>query len=86
MYPCVVRNQMFGYRWENDNDYCDHVKASYDFERILDFVDIAIFDFIIGNGDRHLYEIVEQFNNTVLLIDNGKRYLRKTLYCILWSS
>lgn len=61
------------FRWEKDNAYCNDVKKNFDFERILDFVDIAIFDFIIGNGDRHRYEVVEQFN-TILLIDNGKRY------------
>lgn len=62
------------FRWEKENDYCEFVKVNYNFERILDFVDIAIFDFIIGNGDRHRYEVVEQFNNTILSIDNGKRY------------
>lgn len=63
------------FRWETDNDYCDHVKGNYDFERILDFIDMSIFDFIIGNGDRHQYEVVEQFNNSIILVDNGKRYV-----------
>lgn len=62
------------FRWETDNDFCDYVKTNHDFERILDFIDIAIFDFIIGNGDRHRYEVMEHFNNSILLIDNGKRY------------
>lgn len=53
--------------------YCDFVKTNYDSERILDFVDIAMFDFLIGNGDRHRYEVIKEFNNTILLIDNGKR-------------
>lgn len=61
------------FRWEIESDYCNYVKSNHDFERILDFVDIAVFDFIIGNGDRHRYEVVEKLNNTILLIDNGKR-------------
>ncbi|XP_022162935.1 glycosaminoglycan xylosylkinase isoform X5 [Myzus persicae] len=64
-------------RWEDDNNYCDSIKSNYNPERVLDFVDVSIFDFIIGNGDRHRYEVVEQFNNTILLIDNGKRYQEK---------
>lgn len=66
--------QIFFFRWETDNNFCTYVKANFDSERILDFIDISIFDFIIGNGDRHRYEVVEQFNNTIILIDNGKRY------------
>ncbi|XP_026815886.1 glycosaminoglycan xylosylkinase [Rhopalosiphum maidis] len=61
-------------RWEDDNDYCDSVKSNYNSERVLDFIDVSIFDFIIGNGDRHRYEVMEQFNNTILLIDNGKSF------------
>uniref|UniRef100_A0A2S2QHM9 Glycosaminoglycan xylosylkinase n=1 Tax=Sipha flava TaxID=143950 RepID=A0A2S2QHM9_9HEMI len=61
-------------RWETDNNFCTYVKATFDSERILDFIDICIFDFIIGNGDRHRYEVIEQFNNTIILIDNGKSF------------
>ncbi|VVC33924.1 FAM20, C-terminal [Cinara cedri] len=61
-------------RWETDNNFCDYIKTNYDLERILDFIDIAMFDFIIGNGDRHLYEVMERFNNSILLIDNGKSF------------
>lgn len=68
------------FRWEYDNNYCDYVKTKYNFERILDFIDIAIFDFMIGNGDRHHFEVMEQFNNTIILIDNGKRYI---IICII---
>lgn len=73
MHLCILFDKLF-FRWEKDNDYCDYIKINYDLERILDFVDIAIFDFIILNGDRHLYEVVEKFNNSIILIDNGKRY------------
>ncbi|XP_050526802.1 glycosaminoglycan xylosylkinase [Daktulosphaira vitifoliae] len=61
-------------RWENENNYCKDVLAKYGLERVLDFVEVSIFDFIIGNGDRHRYELIEKLNNTLLLIDNGKSF------------
>lgn len=38
-------------------------------KRILNLVDIAIFDFLIQNGDRHRYEV---YNDKILFLDNGK--------------
>lgn len=65
--------------WEIDDNYCDKVKEtkSYSIDtssRLLDLVDTAIFDFLMGNGDRHHYELIQaNFHNpAVLLIDNGK--------------
>lgn len=42
--------------------------------RLADLVDTAIFDFLMGNGDRHHYEVLKgnYKNPAVLLIDNGK--------------
>lgn len=42
--------------------------------RLLDLIDAAIFDFLMDNGDRHHYEVLQtSFDNpAVLLIDNGK--------------
>nr|CAD7431447.1 unnamed protein product [Timema monikensis] len=71
-------------RWEVDQQYCDKVKlsrlyASDQGSRLLDIVDSAIFDFLIDNGDRHHYEVFENFNNSVvLLLDNGKRLRNST--------
>jgi hypothetical protein len=42
----------------------------------LDFVDAAVFDYLMLNGDRHRYELRPQpgaRNGTVILMDNGKR-------------
>lgn len=39
--------------------------------RILDMVDVAIFDFLMQNGDRHHYELREE---RLLLLDNGKAF------------
>lgn len=44
--------------------------------RLLDLVDTAVFDFLMDNGDRHHYELMQgNFHNpAVLLIDNGKSF------------
>lgn len=39
--------------------------------RLLDLIDVAIFDFLIQNGDRHHYETR---NDRVVLVDNGKGF------------
>lgn len=58
-------------RTDSENTYCNFVRAKLSLERILDFIDAAIFDFLIQNGDRHH---VETRNNRILLIDNGKGF------------
>ncbi|XP_046390671.1 glycosaminoglycan xylosylkinase [Ischnura elegans] len=76
-------------RWEVNKDYClriregQHLSAGKLFsgsgrkvqDRLLDLVDASIFDFLIGNGDRHHVETFQRFSNSmVLLIDNGKSF------------
>lgn len=39
--------------------------------RLLDLIDVAIFDFLIQNGDRHHFETR---NERVVLVDNGKGF------------
>ncbi|XP_033228336.1 glycosaminoglycan xylosylkinase [Belonocnema kinseyi] len=65
--------------WEADSNYCEKVKefkayAPQSSSRLLDLVDTAIFDFLMDNGDRHHYELMQNnfHNPAVLLIDNGK--------------
>lgn len=42
--------------------------------RLLDLVDAAVFDYLIGNADRHHYEVFSDFpDSIVILLDNGKR-------------
>ncbi|KAL5284881.1 FAM20B family protein [Megaselia abdita] len=57
--------------WEDDLNYCKAIKEKTETTRILDMVDVAIFDFLMQNGDRHHYELRE---DRVLLLDNGKAF------------
>ncbi|XP_031617546.1 glycosaminoglycan xylosylkinase homolog [Contarinia nasturtii] len=57
--------------WEENMDYCSSLKEKLSYTRILDLVDVAIFDFLIQNGDRHHYETRE---DRIVLIDNGKGF------------
>ncbi len=41
---------------------------------LMDFIDGAVLDYIIGNADRHLYDTIPEFNhNMMILLDSGKR-------------
>ncbi|KAM9210862.1 extracellular serine/threonine protein kinase FAM20C isoform 2-T2 [Dugong dugon] len=65
--------------WEVDPDYCEEVKQTppYDSpQRILDLMDMTIFDFLMGNMDRHHYETFEKFGNETFIIhlDNGRGF------------
>eukprot|EP00794_Sanderia_malayensis_P016215 gene16215-17847_t len=66
-------------RWQLDPSYCkDIVKvAPYDSgPRLLDIIDTSIFDFLIGNGDRHHYETFKKGgpHGLVLHLDNAKSF------------
>lgn len=74
---------IFVARWEIDEHYCAAVRNSkfYSSSRnrdlFLDFIDVAIFDFLISNGDRHHYEYIEKSKRPrIMVVDNGKRYLQ----------
>lgn len=62
-------NQMAA--WEENMDYCNAIKEKLSYTRLLDLIDVAIFDFLIQNGDRHHYETRDE---RVVLIDNGKGF------------
>ncbi|XKL67432.1 hypothetical protein PGB90_002923 [Kerria lacca] len=68
-------------RWETDEYYCTTVKNSKFYSSrqnralFLDFMDVAIFDFLISNGDRHHFEYIATSQNPrILMIDNGKSF------------
>ncbi|XP_063696804.1 glycosaminoglycan xylosylkinase homolog isoform X2 [Culicoides brevitarsis] len=57
--------------WESDSHYCGPLRKKFSLERLLDMIDVAIFDYLIQNGDRHRHE---SRNNRLVLVDNGKGF------------
>ncbi|XP_004459547.2 pseudokinase FAM20A [Dasypus novemcinctus] len=67
--------------WEVNPLYCDTVKQIYPYNssnRLLNIIDMAIFDFLIGNMDRHHYEMFTKFGDNGFLIhlDNARGFGR----------
>ncbi|XP_001378988.2 pseudokinase FAM20A [Monodelphis domestica] len=67
--------------WEMNPRYCDSVKQTYPYNssnRLLNIIDMAIFDFLIGNMDRHHYEMFTKFGDDGFLIhlDNARGFGR----------
>lgn len=66
--------------WEIDNNYCKTKVTKtppYDSgPRLLDIMDTAMFDFLIGNADRHHYETVKDEGDKGMLLhlDNAKSF------------
>ncbi|KAG8303187.1 osteoclast maturation [Homalodisca vitripennis] len=68
-------------QWEQESDYCNLVKeiAPYDSgPRLYDLMDMAVFDFLMGNMDRHHYETFRAFDNDTfpLHLDHGRGFGR----------
>ncbi|XP_070170623.1 uncharacterized protein [Polyergus mexicanus] len=66
-------------QWENDSDYCSLVKEISPYDegrRLLDLMDMAVFDFLTGNMDRHHYETFRIFGNDsfTLHLDHGRGF------------
>jgi len=54
--------------WELDMNYCSSVFKKLPLRpRILDLIDVSIFDYLIGNADRHHYEVFKDVPNSALL-------------------
>ncbi|KAE8611479.1 hypothetical protein XENTR_v10012467 [Xenopus tropicalis] len=67
--------------WELNPSYCNTVKVTPPYSqgtRLLDLIDMAILDFLMGNQDRHHYETFEKFGNQTFLLhlDNGRGFGR----------
>ena len=73
--------------WEKDDEFCAKLqnqsriyRLSSGNRRLLDLVDASIFDFLINNGDRHHYEIIDGSPGAAVInLDNGKRYAHTML-------
>ncbi|XP_008313353.1 pseudokinase FAM20A [Cynoglossus semilaevis] len=67
--------------WEVNPFYCDSVKQMYPYNsgnRLLNIIDMSIFDFLTGNMDRHHYEIFTKFGDEgfLLHLDNARGFGR----------
>uniref|UniRef100_A0A8C8AXC6 FAM20 C-terminal domain-containing protein n=1 Tax=Otus sunia TaxID=257818 RepID=A0A8C8AXC6_9STRI len=65
--------------WELNPNYCAQVRQTPPYNRghrLLDLIDMAILDFLMGNMDRHHYETFEKFGNDTFLLhlDNGRGF------------
>lgn len=68
-------------QWETDPDYCEVVRDVHPYNqgrRLLDLVDLSIFDFLMGNMDRHHYETFKSFGNDTFPVhlDHGRAFGR----------
>ncbi|XP_072229475.1 pseudokinase FAM20A isoform X1 [Leuresthes tenuis] len=69
--------------WEVNPFYCDTIKQLYPYNsgnRLLNIIDMSIFDFLIGNMDRHHYEIFTKFGDEgfLLHLDNARGFGKHT--------
>jgi len=70
-------------KWENDPDFCEVVKDVHPYNhgrRLLDVMDLSIFDFLMGNMDRHHYETFKLFGNDTFPVhlDHGRAFGRSS--------
>eukprot|EP00092_Neocalanus_flemingeri_P018372 GFUD01019883.1.p1 GENE.GFUD01019883.1~~GFUD01019883.1.p1 ORF type:complete len:510 (+),score=167.39 GFUD01019883.1:228-1757(+) len=68
-------------QWEKDPDYCEVVRDVHPYNqgrRLLDIMDLSIFDFLMGNMDRHHYETFKLFGNDTFPVhlDHGRAFGR----------
>ncbi|XP_060773521.1 glycosaminoglycan xylosylkinase [Neoarius graeffei] len=71
-------------RWEYDESYCEAVKKMPPYDagpRLLDVIDTSVFDYLIGNADRHHYESFQDDGGAsmLILLDNAKSFGNPTL-------
>ncbi|KAL7857289.1 hypothetical protein SRHO_G00161880 [Serrasalmus rhombeus] len=67
--------------WEVNPAYCNTIKGLYPYSsgnRLLNIIDMTIFDFLTGNMDRHHYEIFTKFGDEgfLLHLDNARGFGR----------
>ncbi|XP_071454408.1 extracellular serine/threonine protein CG31145 [Hetaerina americana] len=68
-------------QWEMEADYCSLVRDIPPYDegrRLLDLMDMSVFDFLTGNMDRHHYETFKAFGNDTfpLHLDQGRGFGR----------
>lgn len=67
-------------KWEHDSNYCAEVRKAppYDDQSyLLQLIDMCIFDFLMGNMDRHHYETFIELNDSFFIhLDHGRGFGR----------
>lgn len=66
-------------QWETEDDYCVMIRGIVPNDqqrRLLDLMDMSVFDFLMGNMDRHHYETFKDFENNTFTIhlDHGRGF------------
>ncbi|KAF5302508.1 hypothetical protein FQR65_LT00880 [Abscondita terminalis] len=66
-------------QWETEANYCSVVREIPPYDqgrRLYDLMDMSVFDFLIGNMDRHHYETFKMFGNDTfpLHLDHGRGF------------
>ncbi|XP_022179191.1 extracellular serine/threonine protein CG31145 [Myzus persicae] len=66
-------------KWETDPNYCEMIRNLPPYNsgrRMLDIMDLSVFDFLMGNMDRHHYETFTLFGNDSFPIhlDHGRAF------------
>ncbi|XP_046805194.1 homeobox protein 2 [Lucilia cuprina] len=66
-------------QWETDANYCSMVRDIPPYDegrRLLDLMDMSVFDFLTGNMDRHHYETFKIYGNDTftLHLDHGRGF------------
>lgn len=66
--------------WEYDPNYCEEVRNEPPYNdkwRLLQLIDMSVFDFLMGNMDRHHYETFRAFNDSFFIhLDHGRGFGR----------
>ncbi|XP_067914318.1 pseudokinase FAM20A-like [Heterodontus francisci] len=65
--------------WETNPNYCEKIKRTRPYNtgsRLLNVIDMAIFDFLTGNMDRHHFEVFTKFGKDGYIIhfDNARGF------------
>lgn len=63
--------------WLNNPNYCEEIKKNSTYShRMLDIMDLSVFDFLIDNWDRHRFDILEFFGKDAgfLHLDHGRGF------------
>lgn len=65
-------------QWETDDKYCEKVRQDSLYDegrRLLDLIDMSVFDFLMGNMDRHHFETFRKFDDSFAIhLDHGRGF------------